>query len=88
MTRFVLGGYAALSLLTFLVYAWDKLQAKRDARRVPELRLHALSLLGGFAGAALAMALVRHKTQKLVFQVVITLAVLLHGAFWIWWATR
>lgn len=88
MTRFVLGGYAALSLLTFLVYAWDKLQAQRDGRRVPELRLHALALVGGFAGAALAMALVRHKTRKLFFQAVITLAVLAHGAFWVWWATR
>jgi uncharacterized membrane protein YsdA (DUF1294 family) len=88
VTRFVLGGYAALSLLTFGVYAWDKLQSKRDGRRVPELRLHALSLVGGFAGAALAMALLRHKTQKLVFQGVITLAVLGHGAFWVWWATR
>ena len=88
MTAFVLGGYAALSLLTFGVYAWDKLQAKRAGRRVPELRLHALSLAGGFAGAALAMVLVRHKTQKLVFQTMITLAVLAHGAFWLWWATR
>jgi uncharacterized membrane protein YsdA (DUF1294 family) len=88
VTRVVLGGYAVLSLLTFLVYAWDKLQAKRDAQRVPELRLHVLSLLGGFPGAALAMALVRHKTRKLVFQAMITLAALLHGALWVWWAMR
>ena len=72
MNAFALGAYAALSLLTFLVYAWDKLQAKRNGRRVPELRLHALSLLGGFAGAALAMALVRHKTQRLAFSLVVT----------------
>jgi len=88
VSRIALGGYAALSLVTFATYAWDKLQATRGGRRVPELRLHALSLLGGFAGAALAMGLVRHKTQQLRFHALVTLSFALHAGGWAWWTLR
>ena len=88
MTRYAFGAYLALSLVTFATYAWDKWQAQRGGRRVPELRLHALSFLGGFAGAALAMAVVRHKTQKLAFHVLVTLACALHAGAWAWWLLR
>ena len=88
MKRFALGAYVALSLVTFLIYAWDKRQAVRGGWRVPEARLHLLSLVGGFAGAALAMALVRHKRQKLAFHLVVTLALALHAGAWAWWFLR
>lgn len=88
MTEFAFGAYAALSLLAFATFAWDKFQARRGGRRVPEARLHLLSLLGGFAGAALAMALVRHKTQKLAFPLVVTLAFALHAGAWAVWLLR
>ncbi len=81
----VLLAYATLSLVSFALWGWDKLQAKRGGRRVPEARLHALALLGGFAGAWLGMQLFRHKTQKRVFGVVLAVALLLHAAGWAWW---
>ena len=77
--------YGALTLLTLLAYGWDKLRAKRGARRVPERTLHTLGLLGGFAGAWIGMRLFRHKTQKPAFAIVLALAALVHGAFWSWY---
>lgn len=60
--------YAALSLLTLLVYAWDKAAARRCAWRVRESTLHGLALLGGWPGAWLAQAWLRHKSRKQPFR--------------------
>jgi len=81
----VLAAYGALTLATFALYGWDKLQARRAGRRVPERTLHLLALAGGFLGAWVGMRLFRHKTQKRGFAVVLAMAVLLHAAFWGWW---
>ncbi len=82
------GFYAALSGLTFGAYVFDKRRARSGGRRIPEARLHALALLGGFPGAFLGMRLARHKTRKLAFHAVIALAFSVHAAAWIWLATR
>ncbi|MFO7273992.1 MAG: DUF1294 domain-containing protein [Symbiobacteriaceae bacterium] len=55
------------NLLVFLTYAWDKLQARRGGRRVPERTLLWLSALGGGPGALLGIYLIRHKTRKPLF---------------------
>jgi len=81
----VLLAYAALGVSSFALYGLDKLQARRGGRRVPEMRLHLLALLGGFAGAYLGMRVFRHKTLKPVFAWVQAAAALLHGAGWAWW---
>jgi len=78
--------YGALSLVTFATYGIDKHQARRGGRRVPEARLHALALLGGFAGAWLGRRTFRHKTQKGVFTLWIGVALALHLGGWAaWW---
>lgn len=68
------------SLVTYLVYWWDKQQAQDNAWRVSESSLHWLSILGGWPGAAIAQTAHRHKTQKksfrLVYGVTITLNIL------------
>lgn len=69
-----------ISLVTIVVYGWDKSCAKRGARRVPEATLHLLALLGGWPGAALAQSLFRHKSQKTSFRIVFYLTVALHLA--------
>jgi len=79
----VLGGYGAFSLLGLLQYWLDKRRAQAGGRRVPELGLHAVELLGGWPGALLAQQLFRHKTRKLSYQWVFWAVVLLHQAFWI-----
>lgn len=67
----VLGIYlAAINLVTFVVFAWDKHVAASGndyKRRSPEARLLGLSLIGGAIGGLLAMNIVRHKTQKWYF---------------------
>jgi uncharacterized membrane protein YsdA (DUF1294 family) len=57
----------AWSIVAFAFYGYDKMQAKRGAWRVPEIVLLGLSLIGGFAGSALGMAVFRHKIRKPVF---------------------
>lgn len=80
--------YAPASAASFLWMAWDKLQAVRGARRVPERWLHALELAGGWPGAFLAVATLRHKRSKAEFWAVTLLSAALHAAFWAAWAVR
>lgn len=80
---------ASASLIAFATYGWDKRRAGRGARRIPELALLSLALIGGSPGAALAMALFRHKTRKsrflLGFAMVVAVQLLALAAL-AWWA--
>lgn len=60
--------YLGVSLLTFLVYAFDKSAAERRAWRTPESTLHMLALAGGWPGALFAQHLLRHKSSKAAFR--------------------
>ena len=68
-----------MNLVTFCVYAYDKHIAKqnRGKRRVPERTLLLMSFFGGCIGAALGMALCRHKTKHTRFVVLVPLSVIL-----------
>lgn len=74
--------YVAMSVLTFFVYRADKRQAQSERWRVPEVRLHLLSLLGGWPGALVGMWAFRHKTRKASFLLVFSATVLAHVAIW------
>lgn len=64
-------GYAlTISLLTFGMYWHDKNRARRGEWRVPEIWLHILEAIGGWAGAFLAQRKYRHKTAKFSYQFV------------------
>ena len=67
-----------MSIAAFLMYGWDKRQAKTDGWRVPEKRLHTLAFLGGWPGALFGQTYFRHKTQKSSFKVMTWLAAALH----------
>jgi uncharacterized membrane protein YsdA (DUF1294 family) len=56
-----------LGLITFLMYGYDKLQAIRGGRRVPEPALLVLSLAGGALGGWTGMLIWRHKTRHTSF---------------------
>ncbi len=56
-----------INIITFVVYAVDKLQAKANVYRTPEKVLLTLSLIGGAFGALIAMYQIRHKNQKKLF---------------------
>ena len=75
--------YLLLSLLTFIVYAYDKTKAHKDEWRVPEQKLHLLSLLGGWPGALIAQRVIRHKNKKTSFQMTSWIIVITHISVWI-----
>lgn len=68
---------ASINLVTFLIYGFDKSEAKSGGSRVPEIVLHGLALAGGFFGGWLGRYFFRHKTLKPVFTVVLTLSTVL-----------
>lgn len=70
--------YFGLSLLTFVVFGYDKLQAIRQKQRIRENTLLFLSFIGGGFGALLAMALFRHKIRKWKFLICVPISVVLH----------
>ena len=76
--RITLGAAAALSLLTFWVYAIDKRRAQEGEYRVTEKTLHTLELLGGWPGAFLAQRKFRHKSAKPAFLLIFWLIVSAH----------
>jgi uncharacterized membrane protein YsdA (DUF1294 family) len=80
--------YVLAGCATGALFGWDKWQARRGGRRVPEARLHAFALAGGFLGAWLGMLAFRHKTRKPAFRVVPIAAAVLHAGAWAWWLTR
>jgi uncharacterized membrane protein YsdA (DUF1294 family) len=65
----ILFAYAAMSVITFVVYARDKSAATRSQWRTSEKTLHVLSTLCGWPGALLAQRLLRHKASKMSFRI-------------------
>ena len=60
--------YAAVSVVTYAYYGQDKANATSGERRIPEMSLQMLSVLGGWPGALIAQQRYRHKTVKASFQ--------------------
>ena len=82
----VLGWYSLASAATLVLFAWDKMAAKRRSRRVPERTLHALELIGGWPGALVGIFWLRHKSSKRRFLVVTCAIMALHLGAWGAWA--
>ena len=53
----------AWSATAFAMYGLDKTLARANGPRVPELVLHSLAAIGGFAGGWLGMAAFHHKSN-------------------------
>lgn len=70
--------YYGASIITYAVYARDKKAAQNAGWRVPESTLHLMSLVGGWPGALMAQALLRHKTRKTSFLIGYWLTVILN----------
>lgn len=69
---------ALMNLFTFILYAVDKIKAKRGKWRISEATLIGFAFAGGSAGAFLGMQLMRHKTQHTKFVLLVPLALVLH----------
>jgi uncharacterized membrane protein YsdA (DUF1294 family) len=68
---------AAINLVTFILYGYDKAEAKSGGLRVPEVVLHGLALAGGFLGGWIGRIIFRHKTRKPIFTGVLTASALI-----------
>ena len=82
--------FAVISTFAFILFGWDKLMAKLNRSRIPELGLLAAALFGGGAGALLGMLLFRHKIRKAPFPLLVPLffllQILLLGLTWFQWS--
>lgn len=76
---------AVMSIAAFVMYGWDKRQAKTNGWRVPEKQLHGLAFLGGWPGAMLGQNYFRHKTQKTEFKIMTWLAAGIHVVLVLWY---
>jgi uncharacterized membrane protein YsdA (DUF1294 family)/cold shock CspA family protein len=79
----------AANILTGVVFLWDKRQAVLGHRRVPEILLLALALLGGTPAALIALVMLGHKTHRGTFSTILGSIVaaqllVLGGAWWLW----
>ena len=73
--------FAAISLVSVIVTAYDKIAAKKPKkRRIRESTLMLLAALGGALFMYLTMQLIRHKTRHLKFMAGLPLIILLQAA--------
>lgn len=73
----------AASIVTFVMYGIDKLQAKREGGRIPNLILHVMSLIGGFVGALFGRIVFNHKSNirsNPLFLITLILGFIISGA--------
>lgn len=56
-----------INIITFLVFGYDKRQAKNNKKRVSEFHLLLLTAIGGTIGGLLGMNFFKHKTNKFSF---------------------
>jgi uncharacterized membrane protein YsdA (DUF1294 family) len=73
----LVGWLFLINLATAAAYAYDKLAAPRERRRVRERTLWLLCLAGGVVGAWIVFFGMRHKTRKQSFWVVQSIATVL-----------
>jgi uncharacterized membrane protein YsdA (DUF1294 family) len=87
--RAALYALLAVNAFAFLAFGLDKWNSRRNARRIPESTLLALTAAGGALGAWAGMRAFRHKTVKTSFRLRFYGAALLCGVWmgvvaWYW----
>lgn len=66
-----------INIMTFIIFAYDKLMSKLKRRRISENTLLLLSTIGGIFGAIVSMIMFRHKIKKRSFLICIFASILL-----------
>jgi uncharacterized membrane protein YsdA (DUF1294 family) len=84
---------AAVNVVAFGYYGYDKARARLGSGRVPEVVLHGLVFAGGTLGAYAGMRYFRHKTIKASFRflfwfLVVVQVALIAVVLFRWWKDR
>jgi len=58
-----------INFVSGILFAYDKHVAKKNRRRIPEITLHIVELLGGFFTNIILMYTLRHKNRKFSYWV-------------------
>lgn len=66
-----------VNILSLFLMKIDKTKAIKRKERIPEIVLITISFLGGSIGSIIGMYLFHHKTQKLKFQILIPVSLVL-----------
>lgn len=74
--KYILIYLICINILSFFLFYIDKSKAKKDKWRIKEKTLHISSFLGGSIGSIGAMYLFHHKTRKLKFCIITSIALL------------
>ena len=89
MTNFLFEKYIliyliVINLITFIVFAIDKICAIKKKWRYKEASLLGMCLVGGAIGGFLAMYLFRHKNKKKLFVIGVPLIIVIHLFIILW----
>ncbi|MBZ4043588.1 DUF1294 domain-containing protein [Flavobacterium hibisci] len=70
-----------INVLVFIFAGYDKFQARKNNRRIPENTLFLMAFIGGSPSLLTAMLLFRHKTSKISFIVKFAVILIIQTVF-------
>ncbi len=73
-----------INMLSFLLYGFDKLLAKKKKFRISEKLLFLISFMGGPYGAILGSNIFKHKTKKFKFNILNKSMTIIWFIYFLW----
>lgn len=70
--------FILISAIAFFITVYDKIAAKKEARRISEKSLLLIGLAGGASVMYVTMQIIRHKTLHAKFMILLPLMIILH----------
>ncbi|MDY6003934.1 MAG: DUF1294 domain-containing protein [Parabacteroides sp.] len=84
----IMGYLLIVNVLAFIIYGFDKYQARKAGRRIPEATLLIWAGIGGCIGAWMGMKLWHHKTLHKKFKYGIPILITMQVAFVVYMYTN
>ena len=84
----IMGYLLIVNVLAFIIYGFDKYQARKAGRRIPEATLLIWAGIGGSIGAWMGMKLWHHKTLYKKFKYGIPILITMQVAFVVYMYTN
>ena len=84
----IMGYLLIVNVLAFIIYGFDKYQARKAGRRIPEATLLIWAGIGGSIGAWMGMKLLHHKTLQKKFKYGIPILITMQVAFVVYMYTN